>query len=79
MGEEVAGVFPEAAVRRGAARPHLDLPLAAKLQLEAAGLPADALFDSGACTACDAESYYSYRRDGAVTGRHWGVVALPGS
>jgi YfiH family protein len=79
VGEEVAGSFPEAAVRRGAGRPHLDLPRAAQLQLEAAGLPAAGFFDSGACTACDAGLYYSYRRDGAVTGRHWGVAALAGS
>ena len=79
VGEEVAGDFPEAAVRRGEGRPHLDLPVAAKLQLAAAGLPAEGLFDSGACTACDAELYYSYRRDGAVTGRHWGVAVLTGS
>ena len=79
VGEEVAGAFPEAAVRRGEGRPHLDLPVAARLQLAAAGLPAEALFDSGACTACDAELYYSYRRDGAVSGRHWGVAVLTGS
>lgn len=79
VGEEVAGDFPEAAVQRGAGRPHLDLPRAAKLQLEAAGLPAEGIFDSGACTACDADLYYSYRRDGAVTGRHWGVAVLTGS
>ncbi len=70
VGEEVAGDFPPAAVKRDGARPRLDLPLAARLQLEAAGLPAENLLDCGACTACDPAHYYSYRRDGPVTGRH---------
>lgn len=78
VGEEVAARFPAATVRRDRPRPHLDLPLAARLQLAAAGLPEEALHDCGACTACDRDAYYSYRRDGAATGRHWGVVALPG-
>lgn len=75
VGEEVAAQFPAEAVRRERPRPHLDLPLAARRQLEAAGLPAGALADSGACTACDAERYYSWRRDGPVSGRHWGIAA----
>jgi len=79
VGEEVAGDFPAAVVKRDGARPKLDLPLAARLQLEAAGVPPAAILDCGACTACDAENYYSYRRDGPVTGRHWGVAILRGS
>ncbi len=76
VGEEVASRFPDTAVRRTEVKPHLDLPTAARLALEAAGMAPDALHDTGACTACEAFHYYSHRRDQGRTGRHWGVAAL---
>jgi len=76
VGPEVAEVFPSAAVRSDFPRPHLDLPRAVRDQLEAAGVPAPAIHDCGACTACEPERYFSYRRDGPASGRHWSVAAL---
>ncbi|HTO89551.1 MAG TPA: polyphenol oxidase family protein [Candidatus Sulfotelmatobacter sp.] len=76
VGAEVAGRFPEAAVRREFARPRLDLPRAAAIQLFAAGLPESALVDCGACTSCQPDWYFSHRRDGAPAGRQWGVAIL---
>lgn len=76
VGEEVASRFAADAVRRTEAKPRLDLPTAARLALEAAGVAPDAIHDTGACTACEAFHYYSHRRDHGVTGRHWGVAAL---
>ncbi|MCE9626305.1 MAG: peptidoglycan editing factor PgeF [Candidatus Eisenbacteria bacterium] len=76
VGEEVASRFPAAAVRRTGVKPHLDLPTAARLALEAAGVAPNALHDTGACTACEAHHYFSHRRDHGLTGRHWGVAAL---
>lgn len=78
VGQEVASSFPAAAVREGTPRPFLDLPRAARLQLINAGVPADAIHDCGACTACEPERYFSYRRDGPVSGRHWSVAARLG-
>lgn len=78
VGPEVAAAFPDSVIRPRTPRPHLDLPLAARLQLEAAGVRPESIFDCGACTACGPEWYFSYRRDGAVSGRHWGVAALGG-
>ncbi len=76
VGEDVAARFPAAAVRRTSPRPRLDLPTAARLALGAAGVRADALHDTGACTSCEPALYYSHRRDHGRTGRHWGVAAL---
>ena len=54
--------------RPGYAR--LDLGLLAREALRAEGVESDRIgFLEGACTACDAERYYSYRRDGPGTGR----------
>jgi YfiH family protein len=76
VGEEVAAQFPEAAVRKGAGKPRLDLPVAARVALLAAGLPEANLTDTGDCTYCHPAWYFSHRRDRGLTGRHWGVAAL---
>lgn len=52
----------------------VDLPTAARLLLEAAGVADVAML--GPCTACGA-GYYSYRRDGAGTGRQLSFVGWP--
>ncbi len=78
VGAEVAERFPSEALRPTASKPRLDLPTAAIRSLTAAGVPAGSIEDTGACTACDAVSYFSHRRDHGRTGRHWGVAALAG-
>jgi len=50
-------------------RPHLDLRALNARQLEAAGLPPDAIHNVADCTRCRAELYHSYRRDGKAAGR----------
>ncbi len=78
VGEPVLGAFEErfskmlpSAMRQtrpGHAR--LDLGLLAREALRAEGVEGDRIgFLEGACTACDAERFYSYRRDGPETGR----------
>ena len=76
VGEEVASRFPAATLRRVAGRARLDLPTAATISLRASGIPAHAIHDTGACTACESHWYYSYRRDTGATGRMWGVAVL---
>lgn len=44
--------------------------------LEAAGVPGHQIFDSGVCTACDLERFYSYRAEGAGTGRLVAGIAV---
>ena len=57
-----------------AGRPHLDLPLANRLQLLAADVPDDAIEDTTLCTRCQ-PAFHSYRREGPGVGRNWSVVA----
>ncbi|HEY6866479.1 MAG TPA: polyphenol oxidase family protein [Candidatus Eisenbacteria bacterium] len=76
VGPEVASRFPEASVSRVGDSWRLDLAAAARLQLLEEGLPASAVSDTGACTACPQAPYFSHRRDRGRTGRLWGVAAL---
>jgi YfiH family protein len=77
VGPEVAARFPADCVRRpDSGRPHLDLALAVRARLAAAGIPEPAIADSGTCTCCAPALLYSHRRDRGVTGRHWAVARL---
>ncbi len=51
-------------------KPHLDLVLAARRQLEAAGVLPERVEAVPACTRCDEERLYSYRREGKGGGRN---------
>jgi YfiH family protein len=75
VGDDVAARFPAAAVRATGGKPRLDLPTAARIALGAAGVRPERLDDTGACTSCEPEWYFSHRRDRGRTGRHWGVAA----
>jgi polyphenol oxidase len=59
--------FGSAVIRNG----HLDLPAAAELALRGAGVTKVDRIDI--CTACNADDFFSHRRDGGVTGRQ-GVI-----
>ncbi|MHB8781261.1 MAG: polyphenol oxidase family protein [Candidatus Geothermincolia bacterium] len=60
-----------------AGRHGLDLERANRLNLEAAGVMGSNIESHGGCTCCDA-SFFSYRRDGGVTGRQAVIVARCG-
>ena len=53
----------------------LDLPTVIRTQALAAGLRAENLWFAGVCTHCH-PAYYSYRRDGARSGRQWGLIVV---
>jgi hypothetical protein len=78
IGPDVARCFPASTVSTVERRLHLDLPGVARIQLLEAGLPPGAIEDTGACTACERDWYFSHRRDAGQTGRHWGFAALRG-
>jgi YfiH family protein len=59
-------------------RPHLDLRAANVGQLLEAGVPAGRVHHVDDCTACRGDLYYSYRRDGAGTGRMISFVGFGG-
>jgi polyphenol oxidase len=65
VGDEVRAVF-------GTSERTLDLKAIARARLEAAGV--DTVHDCGLCTACDAERFFSHRRDRGVTGRQAGLA-----
>jgi polyphenol oxidase len=79
VGDEVAAEIAEAVpntdvVRRQPSRskPHVDLVTALRAQLSAAGVRT--IDDPGGCTRCDADRFFSFRRDGAASGRHVGAI-----
>lgn len=73
---EALGHFPEpgAFVRREGAHSYLDLQEANRQLLEAAGV--GEVHVSGMCTHCDAEHFFSYRRDGERSGRMLGAIEV---
>lgn len=78
VGSEVAGEFDEAFVRRNATtgRPHVDLRAYLGHALVAAGLNCGQIEASPQCTYSDRDSLFSYRRDGARSGRMMGLIGI---
>ena len=79
VGDEVARLFPASCVERSGDRWQLDLPLAARIQLQGAGIDEARIHDLEACTACEPYWYFSHRRDGSPSGRQWAVAAVTAS
>src|SRR5262249_16869793 len=57
-------------------RGHVDLAEAVRRQLLAAGAPREKIYNSGLCTACDLERFYSYRREKDAAGRMLAVIGI---
>jgi len=54
---------------------HADLPEINRLQLIESGVSVHHIESSTACTACECEHFFSFRRDKKRTGRHLAIVA----
>ena len=54
----------------------LDLALANRLQLEAAGVPVDQIGAAGVCTSCRRDAFFSHRGDGETTGRQLNFIMI---
>ena len=54
----------------------LDLRKANRAQLEAAGVPAANIFLSDLCTGCERDLLFSYRKEGAQSGRMMAVIGI---
>ena len=50
----------------------LDLPEVARRLIERAGV--EEIEVAGACTSCEADLFFSHRRDGPATGRQGGIA-----
>jgi len=76
VGPEVAAqfspLFPEWPPVVG--KQHVDLVEANQRHLKAAGVPSSQIFDSGLCTVCLAEHFFSYRREPQNPGRMVSVI-----
>lgn len=84
VGDEVAAAIAdcawpgwERAIVSGHAKPHVDLFTANQDQLVNAGLLPANVHNSGMCTFCEADKFYSWRRDHGVTGRLQAAIARP--
>lgn len=65
VGEEVAAAFsayPDALTREGNSA-RVDLPAIIRSQVHDLGISDDRISESGECTACSRDMYFSYRRD----------------
>lgn len=72
VGGEVARAFREAGLGAHLSGERLDLAGANVQVLREAGLSPERIWCSGRCSTED--DFYSYRRDGGVTGRMWAVI-----
>lgn len=70
------GVWDVLTEASGSGKWRLDLGLGNRLQLEGAGVPADAIQSAGICVSCNRDLFFSYRRDGGETGRQMGYIML---
>jgi polyphenol oxidase len=88
MGEEVVGMFREAAhddpsierwfVREVGRKPHFDLWRANREQLERAGVPPQAIHVAGLCTCTHPDVFHSFRATGQQAGRMAAVIRARG-
>ncbi len=56
---------------------HVKLDEALRVDLERVGVDRARIVSAGSCTACDPDTYYSYRAEGGICGRH-GALAFGG-
>ena len=82
VGDEVVAEFRAALgdtpglVVDGPNKHHIDLRVATRTLLERAGLRPEHIDDRPPCTRCDAERFFSFRRDGMEGGVHMGFIGL---
>ena len=75
VGEEFNGYF-KTGINQKNNRIFLDLIDINKKQMLAAGINNDAISDSGICTFCNSDEFFSYRKEGYSTGRIMSVMML---
>jgi copper oxidase (laccase) domain-containing protein len=82
VGPEVVAAFREAfgdvpnMVVRGPNKDHIDLRVAMRAQLERAGVRPENIDNRPPCTRCEADRFFSYRRDGQEGGVHMAFIAM---
>ena len=79
IGEDVALALGAASpdpdvIDRSGRRPHADLARILRAKLLTLGVTEDAIDDVPGCTRCEPERFFSYRRDGQLSGRHLAAI-----
>ena len=79
VSSDVAHILREASpdalvVDEGRAKPHVDLRRIARALLREQGLAEESIDDVPGCTFAEEELFFSYRRDGAQSGRHLSAI-----
>ncbi|HCL00373.1 MAG TPA: peptidoglycan editing factor PgeF [Candidatus Marinimicrobia bacterium] len=74
--EDVRNLFPGNVVIQRDSKYYLDVPGAIRMRLIARGINSDHIDDSGLCTACEEDLFFSYRRDRGQTGRMMATAYL---
>lgn len=67
------------AVHDAAVKSHFDLTRANRLLFERAGVPAQNIEESGICTQCQGDHWFSHRGQGPVTGRFGAMIGITGA
>ncbi len=75
VGPEFSDRFPSGLSSRGGYL-YLDLPSVNTRQLLSAGISPGNIIDTGVCTSCRHDSFYSYRKEGASCGRLLSVIMI---
>lgn len=75
VGEEFTDYFPDFVAKRGA-KYYCDLVGVIKKQLTEMQIPESLIVDSGLCTACSADRFFSARREGPQAGRFLSALML---
>lgn len=71
VAEQIVEASPDkSAIDASRGRPYVQLAAVIGSQLVALGVPALQIDDVPGCTCCDAQRFFSYRRDGKRSGRH---------
>ncbi len=68
---------PSVVKKATAEKAFVDLRRAVRAQLKLQGLRPEQIENVPGCTMCDAERFYSFRRDGEKSGRQLAVIARP--
>ncbi len=76
VSREDAMRFPKEVRRYDRGRWRLDLSAFIVRDLAAHGIRKRNVFSSRLCTACSPSLFFSHRRDGGVTGRHWTLAVV---
>ncbi len=82
VGDEVVEAFAAALgavpglIVDGPRKHHIDLRVAMRTMLERAGLRGEHIDDRPPCTRCDAQRFFSFRRDGQAGGVHMGFIGV---